>query len=438
MSEADSQRTKIVNFIDDPSAVRGKNSANGLEVEHRLFDGVDTDIYNYWGLNSWNTADTTGASAVLFTCHSRLSNSIDSILRIIRRSANVRVAIRLSCECSREHVRTLESSGCAIMPARSAGRHLSRVMKEQLIEDWMKGLPVSLPMAPGDPLILNARPTNVAAAPLHDAISHAHSVPEHEDLLLAVVSPERSGSMALADFLSLSVPARFSVFHEHDWTVRRLPSGGLTLKGFRDGKSPGHPSLMKFRMTEAFITEPSPFRYVFSLHRNPIERFHSYFTKSFKALFTADQFDIETVRQEFEAWLDRKVNSYLRWLDVHWPAVVGFRQSEMDVITPGIRHRRGTNQSVTVMDISHLAPITQSLLNQYGRGRYPALKRNSASELGIDEHYSAFKEACPIPEHLAQRLLDHPEAQALAQGAELGASVHALGVVHEYPSPTCR
>jgi hypothetical protein len=94
--------------------------------------------------------------------------------------------------------------------------------------------------------------------------------------------------------------------------------------------------------------------------------------------------------------------------------MVGFRQSEMDVIAPGVRHRRDAHQSVTVIDTSRLGAITQSLLDQYGRERYPALKRNSVHELGIADHYEEFVEVCPIPEDLAQRIMEHPEVQALA------------------------
>jgi hypothetical protein len=37
--------------------------------------------------------------------------------------------------------------------------------------------------------------------------------------------------------------------------------------------------------------------------------------------------------------------------------MVGFRQSEMDVIAPGVRHRRDAHQSVTVIDTSRLGAI---------------------------------------------------------------------------------
>jgi hypothetical protein len=56
------------------------------------------------------------------------------------------------------------------MPARSVSRHMSQVMKEQLIREWMAGRPISLPMAPRDPAILAADLTDRAAAPLHEAI----------------------------------------------------------------------------------------------------------------------------------------------------------------------------------------------------------------------------------------------------------------------------
>ncbi len=111
--------------------------------------------------------------------------------------------------------------------------------------------------------------------------------------------------------------------------------------------------------------------------------------------------------------MPKKVKSYLRWLDVDWPDMIGFRQSEMDVIAPGIRHRRDARQSVTVIETSRLGTITQDLLEQYGRERYPALKRNSVQELGIADHYDEFVESCPMPESLAERLMAHPEVQAL-------------------------
>jgi hypothetical protein len=300
------------------------------------------------------------------------------------------------------------------MPARSVSRHMSQVMKKQLLQDWMAGRPISWPMAPRDPAILAADLTDRAAAPLHEAILHAQSAADLENLVFAVVSPPRSGSMALADFLSLSVPARFSVFHEHGWAGRKVADGKVSWKGLKSGRTPGNPVLMRRRMTEALIAEPSPFRYIFSLHRNPIDRLHSYFAKISKEYFTAPEFDVQTVRQEFEVWLHKKVKGYLRWLDVEWPDMVGFRQSEMDVIAPGVRHRRDAHQSVTVIDTSRLGAITQSLLDQYGRERYPALKRNSVHELGIADHYEEFVEVCPIPEDLAQRIMEHPEVQALA------------------------
>jgi hypothetical protein len=46
--------------------------------------------------------------------------------------------------------------------------------------------------------------------------------------------------------------------------------------------------------------------------------------------------------------------------------------------------------------------------------RKPPLKRNSVHELGIADHYEEFVEVCPIPEDLAQRIMEHPEVQALA------------------------
>ena len=42
------------------------------------------------------------------------------------------------------------------------------------------------------------------------------------------------------------------------------------------------------------------------------------------------------------------------------------------------------------------------------------MKRNSVHELGIADHYEEFVEVCPIPEDLAQRIMEHPEVQALA------------------------
>jgi hypothetical protein len=420
MSEAENQLAKIVIFVDDPRAHRNKESACGLEKFERRSSGGDiyaylagADIYFCWGLCSWSDADASGASVLEFQCHSRLSDSIDSIFRIIQGNKGARVVVKLNCECSGEQVRMLESSGCAIMPAYNVRRHVSKVMRRQLIQDWMTGQPISLPMAPGDPAILNAASIDREAAPLHEAITHAQSAAEQEDLVFAVVSPPRSGSMALADFISLSVPARFPVFHEHDWA--KVGAGGDGSMKSVKGKPPGRAELIKHRMTEAFIAKPSPFRYIFSLHRNPLERLRSYFVKVSREHFTAAQLDVETVRQEFEAWLDKNIRGYLQWLDVRWPAMVGFRQSEMEMIAPGIRHRRDANQSVTVIDISRLGLITQNLLDQYGRERYPLLRRNSVHELGIGDHYNAFIEACPMPEYLARRVMEHPEVRALAQ-----------------------
>jgi hypothetical protein len=128
------------------------------------------------------------------------------------------------------------------MPARSVSRHMSQVMKQQLLQDWMAGLPISLPMAPRDPAILAADLTDRAAAPLHEAILHAQSAADLENLVFAVVSPPRSGSMALADFLSLSVPARFSVFHEHGWAGRKVADGKVSWKGLKSGRTPGNPA----------------------------------------------------------------------------------------------------------------------------------------------------------------------------------------------------
>jgi len=411
MSETKSLATKVVILVDQPSAIRNKESASGLEkLEGGPFNGGQADVYIYWGLESWNEADLSGASALDFRCHAPLSESFASILRILEGNRVPKVAVGLNCACLGEQLAELRNRGCAIMPARTVSRHVSKVMKEQLIQEWMAGSPISLPMALGDPTILAADVTDPAAAPLHQAIARAQSAEEQERIVFAVVSPPRSGSMALADFLSLSVPARYPVFHEHTWAAVAADGGMIWKESKPDGGNPVH---MRRGMTEAFLAEPAPYRFVFSLHRNPIQRLHSYFAKISKERFMAPNFDVDAVRQEFELWVPKKVKSYLRWLDVDWPDMIGFRQSEMDVIAPGIRHRRDARQSVTVIETSRLGTITQDLLEQYGRERYPALKRNSVQELGLADHYDEFVESCPMPVSLAERLMAHPEVQAL-------------------------
>jgi hypothetical protein len=413
LSESKNLTTKVVILIDEPSGIRNKETARGLEkLEGRPFNGGQADVYNYWGLECWSEADLSGASALDFRCHAPLSKSLASILRILKRNQVARIAVRLNCECSSEQLAELRKRRCAIMPARTVSRHMSSVMKEQLTREWMNNSPISLPMAPGDLQILAADIVDPAAAPLHQAIAHAHSVGRKENLVFAVVSPPRSGSMALADFLSLSVPARFPVFHEHGWAAVG-PDGSMIRKESKVGRTPGNPVHMRNRMSEAFFAGTAPYRFVFSLHRNPTQRFHSYFAKVSKKHFLAPSFDADTVKKEFELWLRKKVRGYLRWLDVDWPRTIGFRQSEMDVIAPGVRHRQDARQSVTVIDISRLEAMTQSLLDQYGRERYPVLKRNSVQELGIADHYSEFVESCPMPEDLAESLMTHPEVRSL-------------------------
>jgi hypothetical protein len=411
MSETESLVTKVVILVDQPSGIRNKESTRGLEkLEGWPFNGGRADIYIYWGLESWNEADLSGAFALDFRCHAPLSESFAYILRILEGNRIPKVAVGLNSACSGEQLAGLRNRGCAIMPARTVSRHVSKVMKEQLIREWMAGSPISLPMAPGDPAILAADITDPTAAPLHRAIARAQSAQEQERIVFAVVSPPRSGSMALADFLSLSVPARFPVFHEHTWAAVATDGGTIWKESKPEGGNPAH---MRRGMTEAFLAEPAPFRFVFSLHRNPIQRLHSYFAKISKERFMAPNFDIDAVRQEFEVWVRKKVKSYLRWLDVDWPDMIGFRQSEMDVIAPGIRHREDARQSVTLIETSSLGTITQALLEQYGRERYPALKLNSVQELGLAAHYDEFVEACPVPESLVERLLAHPEVRAL-------------------------
>jgi hypothetical protein len=61
---------------------------------------------------------------------------------------------------------------------------MSQVMKKQLLQDWMAGRPISWPMAPRDPAILAADLTDRAAAPLHEAILHAQSAADLENLVL--------------------------------------------------------------------------------------------------------------------------------------------------------------------------------------------------------------------------------------------------------------
>jgi hypothetical protein len=409
MPETESLATKVVILVDKPSGIRNKESTSGLEtLKAWPFNGGRANIYIYWGLESWNDADLSGVSALDVRCHAPLSESFASILRILEGNQVSRVAVGLNCACSGEQLAELRNRGCAIMPARTVNRHVSKVMKDQLVREWMAGSPISLPMAPGDPAILAADIADPTAAPLHQAIARAQSAQEHERIVFAVVSPPRSGSMALADFLSLSVPARFPVFHEHTWAAA---DGGVIRKESKH--QGGNPAHMRRGMTEAFLAEPAPYRFVFSLHRNPIQRLHSYFAKRSKERFMAPNFDIDAVRQEFEIWARKNVKSYLRWLDVDWPDMIGFRQSEMDVIAPGIRHREDSGQSVTLIETSSLGTITQVLLEQYGRERYPALKLNSMQELGLADHYDEFVESCPVPESLVERLRAHPEVQAL-------------------------